>query len=254
MAAQYRSISARQVGNSTGTTFGPGAPTGYASGDFLLGFAIVDIAAASLTTIAGWTVLYSGTPGGGFRYNVCYIVRGASAPTLVWGKTTGTHYTESYIIAVQSTSALSLVLDSQSASGATGSASGHNPDPPSTTAVASASVAVCGGVHWQGSSSSWIAPSGYTLRAGTSGGDDLCMATKALSASGAENPGAFTGVGSGANSYWDGFTITIAESAGGGGATAKNAADNAGAIFRFDTRQMEQEIQRQAFLRKLRAA
>ena len=79
---------------------------------------------------------------------------------------------------------------------------------PPHTAVSSAAMAVCGGMDWNGGFS--VAPSGYGNLVAA---DVVGMADKLLSASGSEDPAAFTSNG---GDKWDGFTITLTPEAGGG--------------------------------------
>lgn len=189
----------------------PGEPAGTANGDFLLSLAFVDVTSTTLTSPSGWTDLYSGSVTSGFRFLVSRISRGGSAVSTTWTKSAGTFYYEVYILTIKQDTGGTLSLDSQSSSGATGSGA-HDPDPPATTAVATSTLAVTGMVFWGGSITAWTAPTNYTLRTNNAAGNDGAMATRALSASGTENPGVFTGR-NGTSQYWDGFTLTIVETA-----------------------------------------
>lgn len=215
MTVAFRAESHR-ITTDTATSPDPGEPAGTASGDILIFLGVIDAAATTWNRPAGSTSLYSGTLTD-FKYELSWVARGGGAATTLWSKNAASLYYEIYCLAISggNTSA----LDATSASGATGSATSHNPDPPAVTAVNSACLAICGGIYWNGSGTSWGAPSGYTIRSNNAAGNDGVMATKLLSASGSENPGAFSGTNSGtSHNYWDGFTITIAPP-GAGGAT-----------------------------------
>lgn len=228
MAVSFRSagtgVNTTITGNSTA-----GEPAGAVSGDAEIAICVYasgSTTAANVAHPSGWTLLFSGTQGA-FKWNIAYVIRGGSAPTLTWTTAGSSIYREIKIIGL--TGSAALTLDSQSSAGASGNASAHNPDPPATTAVQTTSMAVTGGVNFGGASSPGpaTAPSGYTLRSdGTvAGGYDGQIATKSLAASGAENPAAFGSFsdGVGLQDYWDGFTVTFTDTGGGGGGrTTKN--------------------------------
>lgn len=213
MAVTFRSKSA--VFNTVGTSPTATEPAGAASGDYIV--AVYATASGAAPTLpAGWTTLYGPTTQGAFVFRVGVISRGGSAPSYAFTHT-GSVYRELHVLCFQPASG-TVTLDSQSATGGTGNANGHPPDPPATTAVASASLAVTGGINWGGTITAWTAPIGYTIRSDNSAGNDCVVADKTLSASGSENPGAFAGIVVGSQDYWDGFTITLTESAGGAAA------------------------------------
>lgn len=212
MAVTFRalsSISTTRSGNETLTE-----PTGASNGDVIVGVMVCGSGtstAANAIQPSGWTVLYSGTQGA-FKYNVSWVQRGSSAPSYVWTIAGTSIYREVNAICLQGGAAISL--DSQSSSGTAGNkANPVNPDPPATTAVASSSLAVCGGVAWQGATTTWTVSSGYVRHSDTTSGNDCAAGTKSLSAAGSENPGAFSGgANPGGNAdYWDGFTITFTD-------------------------------------------
>src|SRR4029077_3577031 len=93
---------------------------------------------------AGWSVPsgYSGNSGG-MDFMACYVLRGGSAPSMVFTFSGSSIYREIQIVTLQPATG-TVGFDSASAIGTTGS-SAHAPNPPSTTAVASASLAICGG-------------------------------------------------------------------------------------------------------------
>jgi hypothetical protein len=210
MALAYRSGASAIAGaNPTGTE-----PAGAALNDILVAFITTNNATSAPTTSpSGWTDLYNGEinpafPNDFLGWRVSYIRRGGSAPSLAW--TTAATYTEVYIAAFSGVDT-TTAIDSQSSAGGTGNTAGHNSDPPSTTAVSAAAMAVCGGTMWQGSVTTYTAPTGYSVAVTNGAGENTALAYKLLSASGAENPGAFGGVSSGGadHTYWDGFTITL---------------------------------------------
>lgn len=189
------------TGNSTVTE-----PPGAVLGDVLLALACGD-SLTSLTAPAGWTNLYGPTVVGFSTSLVSYISRGASAPNLTWGVGGTGVYREIHIVCLHS-SVDSVALDSQSATGATGN-SIHFPDPPATTAVAAASLAIAGAVHFQGGGvGGWTPSTGYTVQTVNAAGAEALLESKVLSAAGSENPSAFANGGATSGDWWDGFTTT----------------------------------------------
>lgn len=199
-------------------------PASAASGDMLVTLAIAD-AGTSLALPSGWTTKYGPTTQGAFMFVAGYVPRGGSAPNLTFPVTGSSKYREIHVACLQGSAAVSF--DSSSAAGANGQSGNttpsHNPDPPSTTAVAASSLAIAGGANYGGSlSGGWGTPSGYVIRTNNTAGNDAVMATKSLAAPGAENPAVFTNSAGGVQDYWDGFTMTFTDVAGGGGRTSKN--------------------------------
>lgn len=208
MAVTFRSKSA--VFNSVGTSPTATEPSGAANGDYIVAVYATTSGAAP-TLPAGWTTLYGPTTQGLFVFRVGVISRGGSAPSYAFTHT-GSVYRELHVLCFKPASGI-VALDSQSSAGSTGNATNHNPDPPATTAVASASLAVACGINWGGSAVAWVAQAGYTIESDNTAGNDVVLSDKSLSSSGSENPGAYTGVVSGVpEDYWDGFTITLTES------------------------------------------
>jgi len=202
VAVTFRSKTSTQrtaTGNETVTE-----PAGATSGDALIALVVAD-AATTIGIPAGWHSLYTGTTGSA-DFSVSWIERGGSAPSLTWTFTGTNIYREVQILCLQGSAA--ITLDSQSASGGTGT-SDHNPDPPSTTAVASTSLAVAGAVNFA-SFFSYTASTGYTIRTDTTSNlYDGVMETKSLSASGAENPSAIADGNNG--DWWEGCTVTFTD-------------------------------------------
>lgn len=201
------------TGNTTVTE-----PAGAVSGDVLIALALADIDGVTvITRPSGWTgPLYNGIQGA-VRWDLSWITRGGSAPNLTWTISGTSKYREVFVVCLQAGAAISL--DSQSATGGKGNASTntHSPNPPSTTAVASSSLAICGGVHFAGSTGGggW-ALTGYTVQTANAAGDDGVLFSKALSAPGVEDPAAMTtGSNTAAADYWDGFTVTFTDVSGG---------------------------------------
>lgn len=187
----------------------PLEPSGAVVGDFFLGLALTESAAPSLTRPTGWTVIpsASGLAAGAFRYDLSWIVRGASAPALTW--TCAAVYREAFVLRLTGVDTTNPI--DSSAVSTIGTL--NNPDPPSTTAVDAAAFAVAVAIGWNGSATAW-AHAVYTIRSNNAAGNDGIMATRQLSASGAENPAAFTGSGGVSGATW-GCTVTLLPAGGG---------------------------------------
>jgi hypothetical protein len=95
---------------------------------------------------------------------------------------------------------------------------------------------VCGGANFSGTFGTVAGPTGYTIRTNTAANTyDGSMATKSLSASGAENPSAYTnfkGPNTSADDWWDGFTVTFTDAAGGGATVTQRIAQLNQAVTR----------------------
>lgn len=188
-------------------------PTGTTSGDVMVAcFGGNESSATAPTAPTGWTTLANNSinlvASDWLSWNLAYIKRGGSAPSLTWtGGAAG--YSEVIIFTFRGVDGTTQI-DSQSTTGGTGNTSGHNSDPPSTTAVSSSAMAVACGVMWQGNVSGYTASTGYTLPY-SGAGEVTAFEYKSLSASGAENPSAVSGVSTGGadHTYWDGFTLTL---------------------------------------------
>lgn len=214
MAVAFRSASF-----ATGSTPGSNSsitgtePTGAANGDYLVMVAFMEATGStSITVPSGWTSLKSGVAGTGFRYVICGISRGASAPSYaVTSVSSSGRYYEVHVCAFSGAGATQP--DSQAAAVATGSTQ-TDIDPPATTAVSSAAMAVAIGIHWAGSwGTGWTTiPTGYTLRTDNTPGNDGVIVTKLLSVSGAENPGVIGQTP--AADVWIAHTLTIAPPSG----------------------------------------
>lgn len=221
MAIAFRAANTAIVGTGTNPT--ATEPSGTASGDLLIATYAVDSPGGTPGIPTGWTSLWSGASfGTHFRYNICYIVRGGSAPSLTF-TLTGSQYRELSILGLSGVDG-TTPIDSSSTVVSVGSTI-ILPDPPATTAVDSAAMAVVLMVFWGGAPASggWTAPTNYTIRA-TTGSAGYGSATRQLAASGSEDPGKFGGSPIGSD---DGVTMTLTlkpSAGGGGGATDKQLA------------------------------
>lgn len=220
MAIAFRAANTAVVG--TGTSPTAVEPSGTTSGDVILATFIVDSPGGTPGIPSGWTSVWSGASSGThFRYNICYVVRGGSAPSLVF-TLTGSQYRELRLFTYSGVDG-TTPIDSQSTVASVGSTS-ILPDPPATTAVSSSAMALVWMDFWGGAPvGGWTAPAGYTMR-GTTDAAAYGMAEKQLSASGSEDPAKFGGTPAGTD---DGvaMVLTLKPSAGGGGgATVKTLA------------------------------
>lgn len=180
-------------------------PTGAAANDIFIAVAHCAVA-GTLTAPAGWSVITNGTQGFDalYDYNVAWIRRGASAPSLTW--TTGTsQYREVFVHAFSGAISSGDAIDVH----AKANASTGNEDPPSVTTTANNSLVFIAAINY-GGSIGWVAPANYTLRGNTTAGNNTINAsrTSLVSPAGAENPAVFTG-GPGAGNAWEAFTIAI---------------------------------------------
>lgn len=189
VAFRARSFLTNTSANSTAT-----APAGTVSGDVMVAYIATEGTGANAAP-SGWTTLDSGSNSTVYNWRLAYIVRGGSAPAMNF--TNPATYHEIHILTFSGVDN-TTPIDASVASGALTVV--LNPDPPSVTAIAATDMAVACGVAWAGSSAAWGAPAGYTMRSDNTAGNDVFMATKPLSGSGAENPAVFTGsAGTGGN-------------------------------------------------------
>lgn len=192
-------------------TFSITEPTSAASGDFEFCAMDTPTNATTITTPSGWTLGGTAAAGTNTKFFVYYVTggRGAGAPTLSFvASASGVEWQ------CGGFSGSNATLDATFAQ--TTNTAGTAPDPPSATAVQTTDEAIAIGGNFSGSSGSWTAPTGYTIRSVNGTGLDLVFASKDLSASGAENPSTFGGA-TGSNDNW-GATILV-QASGGGGAT-----------------------------------
>jgi len=195
------------IANGAGGPLTMSEPTGTAQGDVLVCVFMIT-GANTFTPPSGWTTLYSGTSAtSNFKYNLSYIVRGASAPNLTWTYN-GIPYHECHILGFSGCDT-TTPIDAQ-AQTASHQGVNTNPDPPSVTAVSATTMALGIGINWNGAGgSTWGTSGGYTIRTTNAAGVDVVIATKSLSASGAEDPPAFTGVSTGGSAdIWE-ASITL---------------------------------------------
>lgn len=210
-------ISARTPTKLVGTGTSPTAtePTGCVSGDMLVALGESDLAGA-IAQPAGWTQDYKSTQGA-IAWVVSHVARGGSAPSLTW-TVTGSVYREVHIFCLHPASG-TAALDSSSAAGTSGNGATANPNPPATTAVASTSMAIAGGINNAGAlTGGWTASTGYTMESTKATGDSGFLEFKSLVASGSEDPAAVANAPGATTDFWNGFTMTFTESGGGGAA------------------------------------
>jgi hypothetical protein len=186
----YRSNSVNSISGSAATSIDAGEPAGAANGDGLLCVCVIEKGTSSpgvVTMSAAWTFVGSVATSEYTAY-IWYARRGGSAPSYVVSWTVGLdgtyQYAEATAIAVSGVSSTGAVLSSF-LWGATGSGTVVNG--PGIYVPAKDSLAVSVATNWGGYFSP-SAPTGYTRRTGT-GGIDTAIATKAVSAVGAEDPG-----------------------------------------------------------------
>jgi hypothetical protein len=198
----FRGAGTPVVGNGGNAT--PGEPASSALNDGMISVAICDNA-QTITLPSGWTSIASGSASTTFKYNVAWIRRGASAPSLTW-VITGAAYREVYTFGWSGCVTSGNIYEAFTAGTAvTGST---QPNPPSVTTVNANAKVIAIGVNWNGSGTAWVAPASYTIRSRNTAGDDVAVADRASIASGGtvEDPGVFTGDGS-SGTLW---AITIA--------------------------------------------
>lgn len=207
MAVTFRSKSA--IVNTSGTSPTPTEPAGAVSGDYVVALYATNANTGNPTLPVGWATLVARTTvGSAFQFIVGGIQRTGSAPSYAFLHT-GSIYRELHVLCFQGSGTVSL--DAQSASGSTGAAILHDPNPGSVTPAAATSLSVAMGINWGGSSSAWTAPSGYVIRSDNSAGNDCAIADKSLTGTSPEDPAAFTGEVAASQSYWDGLTITLTD-------------------------------------------
>jgi len=194
------------IANGASSPLDMAEPTGTAQGDVLVCVFLIT-GTSTFSMPSGWTTLYSGTSAGSsFKYNLAYVVRGASAPNLHWTYS-GIPYHECHILGFSGCDTGSPI-DAQ-AQNASRQGVNSNPDPPSVTAVSPTTMALGIGINWNGTGSTWGTSGSYTIRTNNVTGIDVVIATKSLSVSGAEDPPAFTGVSTGGSAdIWE-ASITL---------------------------------------------
>jgi hypothetical protein len=210
MAIAFRSV-ALTTGTAAGATVNE--PASAASGDFILAVVLTGSSATSLTRPTGWSNLANGTSQESFfDYDISYIVRGGSAPSLAWTWTNSVSY-EIHLLAFTGVDA--TPIDAQS--GVTSAFSGA-PDPPAVVAATSPTWAIAISLQASGATTVWTAPTNYTLRSDETHENTIAVASRALAATGSEDPGTFAGAFDTGTNYVA-MSITLKEGAGGGGET-----------------------------------
>lgn len=184
--ANFRSkaeVNTTATGNST-----VAEPASAAANDVFWALAICD-AAGSITLPAGWTSLYNGTAGGNFDYNLAWIRRGGSAPSLTWVIGGTSIYREIHVLAY---SGVVTVGNPYEASADGGVVTTTTPDAPSVTTVNANSRVIAWAISWAGITSTPTVPAGYTHRTRNSVGvDDIVAADILKVVAGSENPAAW---------------------------------------------------------------
>lgn len=214
-AFTWRTSKEGSTGANNPTSVTVTEPTGIASGDWE--FALFSVSSAcTVTTPSGWTKLGSSQTGAG--YWIYYVTggRGGSAPTLSFTMSgcTGSLGAEWHCLAVAGSN---VTIDASTAG--TASASGTNPHPPAATATQTTDESIIFGFNFASATTTWTAPAGYTVRS-INGALDCVVASKDLSSSGTETPGAFTGDGT-AGAIWS-YTVLLEATGGGGPPGCKN--------------------------------
>jgi hypothetical protein len=198
MAIAFRN---KTMVKGTGTSVTGTEPAGTVQNDVLVAFYTTDGVTTSLGVPTGWTSLSSGvsiTPQQ--NYLVCYIVRGASAPSLTFTHV-GSIYRELHILGFSGVDT-TYPIDEYETVPST-NAVGNNPNPPAAIANSSASMALALGYTFSGSDTGgYGAPSGYSVNSDNTAGNDLVIASKLLSSSGSENPAAFTNTVANSGDNW----------------------------------------------------
>lgn len=213
-------------GRGTSSSLTATEPTGAASGDLLIMSVYAEVTGAITGPTGGWTTEQNQVGTGQFRGTVYSIIRGGSAPNLGASWTGSVFFNWSVVRISWSGDTMAVDTSAISASSAPNPA---NPDPPSASATNTDDLALAIGFSFAGTATNntgFTAPTGYTISDGTSGthGDALGAAYKALAASGAENPGAFSNVNGGAGNQCFGVTLLAKHTAAGGGTTVKTLA------------------------------
>jgi hypothetical protein len=185
---------ASTAASSTGTE-----PTGTAQNDILIAVA-ANNSSATITLPSGWTSLYTGSNGGTIRTLVCYVVRGGSAPNLVF-----TNAAEVQIFAFYNYST-SSPIDAQSADGGSGGAGNGTSDPPAVTVVSAKGAVVVTGGTTNAAGGSWVTPAGFTLRSPTNALQSVVF-TKETAQAGSVDPASTNSGGLATN--WNGFSISL---------------------------------------------
>jgi hypothetical protein len=183
-------------------------PTGTVQNDVMVALWVVFNGNAPAVP-AGWTSLSTQTVGG-LQVAFGYIVRGSSAPSMVF--TTGQAASRFYELHITSFSGCNTTTPVQaSAFGTTGTTTPGHIDPPNNASAGTSVLHVIGGASFAGSATAWVAPANYTIRTTNVASQAGIIASRTSDAltTGAEDPAAFTGAAAGASEWWDGFTVAL---------------------------------------------
>lgn len=177
----------------TANGFTAAEPASAALNDVFIALAFCGQASTTLGIPSGWTSLASGNAGTDYRYNLAWIRRGASAPSLVWTMSTSA-YRAVHLLAYSGCITTGNPYEAFSNGGTTANDT-TSLNPPSVTTLSANSFVICGGVDYSGANFVWTAPTGYTKRSEDVSGQqyDGVLAEKKIVTAGAEDPAAFSG-------------------------------------------------------------
>ena len=182
------------AGGAAGTNVVGTEPTGTTSGDVMVAFCTADRSSGSITPPANWNQLFAGLAGTNVVYWLGWILRSSSAPALTWAwSVAGSTWRELNILSFSGVDNANPIDSSAGGTVTTTNA----PNPPAITVVNANAMAIAVCMNFAGcSAGGWTAPSGYTRQSPATTGLEDAVATKALTATGTEDPGTFTNVGS----------------------------------------------------------
>jgi hypothetical protein len=175
----------------TGTSVTGTEPSGTTQNDVMLAMYIVADPAGAPTIPSGWTSIYNGRSSTlHFYYNLCYIVRGATAPALNFTHF-GSNYRELHILSFSGADTSTPINTSIDGGNFTGNP--PNPDAPPAAATVANTMVLAVGIGWDGSAAGgWAPPSGYTILTDNTASNDGVIASKTLPTAATENPAAFS--------------------------------------------------------------
>lgn len=186
---------------ASGTSVVGTAPAGISADDILLAWWMAGSAATAIVAPDGGWMELAQFAASNCQGRLLIMRRGSSNPSFTFSWTTAA-YAEVGIMAVSGCDTGPLMFHDFAANMPS---TKQNPESPVVQATVTECLAIAFGQNFQGAAGSpgWTAPSGYAMSAiGDATGDDLCVATKALSSAGVENPAAF-GNGLGADSAFE---------------------------------------------------
>jgi hypothetical protein len=177
----------------TANGFTPTEPASAALNDVFIALAFCSTTSTSLGIPTGWTSLASGVATSSYRYNLAWIRRGSSAPSLTWTMSTSA-YRGVHLLAYSGCITTGNPYEAFTDGGVTANDS-TSLNPPSVTTLSANSWVICGGVDWSGANTTWTAPTGYTKRSEdvSSSQYDGVLADKKIVTAAAEDPAAFSG-------------------------------------------------------------